>query len=41
MSKPLKCGYNPYTSEWAEWSTNPLKRKAINFYGMKEIFQKQ
>lgn len=25
LSKPLKCGYNPYTGEWAEWSTNPLK----------------
>ena len=26
LSKPLKCGYNPYTNEWAEWSTNPLKQ---------------
>jgi SPASM domain peptide maturase of grasp-with-spasm system len=37
LSKPLKCGYNPYTGEWAEWSTNPLKQKAIDFYGMREI----
>lgn len=37
ISKPLKCGYNPYTAEWAEWSTNPLKQKAIDFYGMREI----
>ena len=36
-SKPLKCGYNPYTGEWEEWSTNPLKQKAINYYGMPEI----
>ena len=36
-SKPLKCGYNPYTCEWEEWSTNPLKRKAIEHYGMQEI----
>ena len=36
-SKPLKCGYNPYTSEWEEWSTNPLKQKAIEHYGMKEM----
>lgn len=28
-SKPLKCGYSPYTNEWEEWSTNPLKQKAI------------
>lgn len=34
VSKPLKCGYNPYTGEWEEWSTNPLKQKAIKFYGM-------
>lgn len=39
LSKPLKCGYNPYTNEWAEWSTNPLKEKAIEYYGMKEIIE--
>jgi SPASM domain peptide maturase of grasp-with-spasm system len=33
FSKPLKCGYNPYSGEWAEWSTNPLKQKAMKFYG--------
>lgn len=33
-SKPLKCGYNPYTSEWEEWSINPLKQKAIKFYDL-------
>lgn len=36
-SKPLKCGYNPYTAEWEEWSTNPLKQKAIDYYGLREI----
>lgn len=36
-SKPLKCGYNPYTGEWSEWSTNPLKQKAIQFYGMEAM----
>ena len=36
-SKPLKCGYNPYTCEWEEWSTNPLKQKAIEHYGMREM----
>ncbi len=39
-SKPLKCGYNPYTNEWSEWSTNPLKQKAIEFYGMQELIKK-
>ncbi len=36
-SKPLKCGYNPYTCQWEEWSTNPLKQKAILHYDMQEF----
>ncbi|WP_349664876.1 grasp-with-spasm system SPASM domain peptide maturase [Cellulophaga lytica] len=36
-SKPLKCGYDPYTSKWYDWSTNPLKEKAIEYYGMQDI----
>jgi SPASM domain peptide maturase of grasp-with-spasm system len=40
-SKPLKCGYNPYTAEWEEWSTNPLKQKAIAYYGMKDLVKKE
>lgn len=40
LSKPLKCGYNPYTNEWAEWSTNPLKEKAIEYYGMHDLVKK-
>lgn len=39
-SAPLKCGYNPYTCEWEEWSTNPLKQKAIEHYGMQELVKK-
>ncbi|PZF73831.1 grasp-with-spasm system SPASM domain peptide maturase [Taibaiella soli] len=39
-SKPLKCGYNPYTCEWEEWSTHPLKQKAIEYYGMQELVRK-
>lgn len=35
-SKPLKCGYDPYICEWAEWSTHPLKQKGINFYGLEK-----
>ena len=30
-SKPLKCGYNPYTNEWTEWSINPLKTLITEF----------
>jgi SPASM domain peptide maturase of grasp-with-spasm system len=33
-SKPLKCGYDPYTNKWDEWSTHPLKQDAINYYGI-------
>jgi SPASM domain peptide maturase of grasp-with-spasm system len=33
-SKPLKCGYNPYTNEWADWSDNPLSKAAIAYYGL-------
>lgn len=36
-SAPLKCGYDPYTCTWEEWSSNPLKQKAIDYYGMREI----
>jgi len=39
-SKPLKCGYNPYTNVWEEWSTNPLKQKAIECYSMQDLVKK-
>lgn len=39
-SKPLKCGYSPQTNKWEEWSTNPLKKKAIEYYGMQELVAK-
>lgn len=37
ISKPLKCGYNPYTNEWTDWSKNPLKQKAIHQYGLQKL----
>lgn len=37
ISKPLKCGYNPYTNEWKEWSKNPLKQKAISYYELQKV----
>jgi len=36
-SKPLKCGYDPYTMHWEEWSTNPLKKLIMQHYGMKDL----
>jgi len=38
-SKPLKCGYNPYTNEWQEWSTNSLKQKGIEYYNMQDLVE--
>jgi len=36
-SKPLKCGYDPYKGIWEDWSTHPLKQKAIKHYKMNDI----
>jgi SPASM domain peptide maturase of grasp-with-spasm system len=36
-SKPLKCGYDPYTSEWHEWSTHPMKQAAISYYNISPV----
>jgi len=33
-SKPLKCGYDPYTTQWQDWTKNPLKQKAIEYYNL-------
>lgn len=38
-SKPLKCGYDPYTCTWEDWSTHPLKQAAIDHYGLRSILQ--
>jgi SPASM domain peptide maturase of grasp-with-spasm system len=40
-SKPLKCGYDPYTNKWEEWSTNPLSKKGIEHYGMQDLVKKE
>lgn len=34
LSKPLKCGYDPYTARWEDWSRNPLKQAAQAYYGL-------
>lgn len=34
-SKPLKCGYDPYTGTWQEWANVPLKQYAIRHYGIR------
>jgi SPASM domain peptide maturase of grasp-with-spasm system len=35
-SKPLKCGYDPFTGIWEEWSTNPLSKKGIEYYNLND-----
>jgi SPASM domain peptide maturase of grasp-with-spasm system len=32
LSKPLKCGYSPYTNTWETWTLNPLSKMAIEHY---------
>lgn len=39
-SKPLKCGYDPYTNEWQDWSSHPMKEKAIAHYDLSELVDK-
>ena len=38
-SKPLKCGYDPYTNQWEKWTKSPLKQKAINYYELQSIIK--
>lgn len=33
-AKPLKCGYDPYSNSWDDWTQNPLKKDAIVSYGL-------
>lgn len=32
FSKPLKCGYNPYTGIWSDWVTDEAKRNIFQTY---------
>lgn len=34
LSKPLKCGYDPYSGFWEDWQNNPLSKKGIEYYGL-------
>jgi SPASM domain peptide maturase of grasp-with-spasm system len=37
LSKPLKCGYDPISCKWQEWSEHELKQRAIAHYNIKNI----
>lgn len=32
LSKPLKCGYDPYTAEWSNWKQNKEKLEVFSVY---------
>lgn len=32
FSKPLKCGYDPYTNQWTDWADSQLKKSLIEYY---------
>lgn len=36
-SKPLKCGYNPYTNEWTDWFLDKAKEKGIYHYQLEKL----
>lgn len=38
-SKPLKCGYDPYTNKWEDWTTNPLSKIGIEHYSLQELIK--
>ena len=38
-SKPLKCGYDPYTGEWSDWKTDRANAYAIDHYNLKSLYQ--
>jgi SPASM domain peptide maturase of grasp-with-spasm system len=35
-SKPLKCGYDPYTGKWSDWKLNEENKKAFKYYDFTE-----
>ena len=36
-SKPLKCGYNPYTGQWEDWQVQEKNQNTIEHY-QKQFF---
>jgi SPASM domain peptide maturase of grasp-with-spasm system len=40
FSKPLKCGYDPYSGKWAEWSEHPAKALTAKSYGMEQLIRR-
>jgi len=36
LSKPLKCGYDPYKGTWAQWQSQPEKDWVIKYYACEE-----
>ncbi|WP_340064819.1 grasp-with-spasm system SPASM domain peptide maturase [Ascidiimonas aurantiaca] len=36
-SKPLKCGYDPYTGEWNDWEKDKTNAYSIEYYHLKSL----
>lgn len=41
LSKPLKCGYNPYKGSWENWDRPANKWGAIKHYGLEEFISEK
>jgi len=39
FSKPLKCGYDPYSGTWNEWKENPAKLVTAKLYGIEPMMR--
>ena len=39
LSKPLKCGYDPYSGTWNEWKENPAKLVTAKLYGIEPLMR--
>lgn len=39
-SKPLKCGYDPYSGEWHEWSKSSVRMEIARAYGIDSVVDK-
>lgn len=39
FSKPLKCGYDPYSGKWNEWTENDARKITAKLYGMEHLIR--
>ena len=39
FSKPLKCGYDPYSGKWNQWSEDPARKITAKLYGIEMLIR--